>query len=75
MDAVRRGAVDVAKTVVGPMDIQGGIEGERIGLGAVVVLGCHHLDIGDGRQCIMQGDQAIGAKTIVVGNQDLESGV
>ena len=70
---VRGCAVDVAEPVFGPVNVQRGVQGQGIGFGAVVVLWGHHFNIGNGLECRVQGDDAVGPKAIVVGDQDFHT--
>ena len=45
------------------------MEGERVGLGTVVVFGSHHLHISQVFQCLVQGDDAGRLIAIVIGEQ------
>jgi hypothetical protein len=54
--------------------IQRRVKGERVGLGAVVVLGRHNLDLGERRQRLRQRHDARRLVAVVVAEQDLHAG-
>ncbi len=71
--AVGGGAVHVAEAVGRLVDVQGRMQRERVGLGTVVVLGSHHVDIdaGDLAQCGMERHDARRLVAVIVGKKDL----
>ena len=69
MNAVRRGAIYIAKAIGGAVDIQRRIQGQCVGFCAVIHLGRDHLDLGYVLQRFVQSDQACSLETVVIGNK------
>jgi hypothetical protein len=70
MNTVSGGASDVLETILSLPDIDGGIEGQGIGFGTVVVFWCDDLNLSHGFQRLVQGDNAWGQISVVIGNQN-----
>ena len=68
--AVGRRAVHVTKTVGAAVHVQRGVQGKRVGLGAVVVLGGDDFHLGHVFKGVKQGQQAGRLVAVVVGNED-----
>ena len=75
VDTISRRAIDIAKTIGRTLHIQRCVQGQRIGLGAVVVLGGHHFDRGDVFERLVQRHNARSPKTIVVANKNFHHDV
>jgi hypothetical protein len=72
--AVRRRAVDIAKAVGRAVHVERRMQGQRIGLGAVVVLGSDHLNLGNVLERFMERHDARCLVAVVVGDQDFHGG-
>ncbi len=70
MHAVGGRAVDVAKAIGRRVHIQRRMQRQRIRFGAVVVLGRHHLHLGQILERFIQRDDARRLVTVVVGDED-----
>src|SRR5690349_8880709 len=73
MHAIGRRAVDITKTVGSRLHVHRRVQGQRIRFGTVVLLGRHDLDIGDGPERLVQGDDAGSLVTVVVANEDFHT--
>jgi len=62
-------AIDIAKAIAGAVHVQRRMQGECVGLGAVVVLRGDHLDFAEVLDRLVKGDDAGRLVAVVVGKQ------